>query len=68
MRVLVVNAGSSSLKLRLLDGDDTVVAAEDLGPGPPDTQALKRWTGSLGEIGAVGIASCTAARSSLSRW
>ena len=54
MRVLVVNAGSSSLKLRLLDGDDTVVAAEDLGPGPPDTQALKRWTGSLGEIGAVG--------------
>ena len=30
MRVLVVNAGSSSLKLRLLDGDDTVLFAEDL--------------------------------------
>ena len=54
MRVLVVNAGSSSLKLRLLDGNDAVVAAEDLGPGPPDRQALERWTGSLGEIEAVG--------------
>lgn len=32
-RVLVVNAGSSSLKLRLLDGDDQVVASRDL-PAP----------------------------------
>lgn len=31
MRILVVNAGSSSLKLRLLDHDDTLLAAEDLG-------------------------------------
>ncbi|MGA8724646.1 MAG: acetate/propionate family kinase [Acidimicrobiales bacterium] len=31
MRVLVVNAGSSSLKLRLLGDDDRVVLAEDLG-------------------------------------
>ena len=30
MRVLTVNAGSSSLKLRLLDDDDTVVFTEDL--------------------------------------
>ena len=30
MRVLVVNAGSSSLKLTLLDGDDTVIAAREL--------------------------------------
>jgi acetate kinase len=30
MRVLVVNAGSSSLKLTLLDGDDTVIAAQEL--------------------------------------
>jgi acetate kinase len=30
MRVLVVNAGSSSLKLRLLDGDDTLVADHEL--------------------------------------
>lgn len=29
-RVLVVNAGSSSLKLRLLDGDDTVLASRDV--------------------------------------
>jgi acetate kinase len=30
MRVLVVNAGSSSLKLTLLDGDDQVIAAREL--------------------------------------
>ena len=30
MRVLVVNAGSSSLKLRILDEDDRVVASRDL--------------------------------------
>ncbi len=30
MRVLVVNAGSSSLKLTLLDSDDTVIAAREL--------------------------------------
>lgn len=32
MRVLVVNAGSSTLKLRLLDGDDTVVDACEIDP------------------------------------
>jgi acetate kinase len=31
MRILVVNAGSSSLKLRLLDHDDAVLGSEDLG-------------------------------------
>jgi acetate kinase len=31
MRILVVNAGSSSLKLRLLDDDDSLLAAADLG-------------------------------------
>jgi acetate kinase len=31
MRVLVVNAGSSSLKLRLLDDDDRILLEEDLG-------------------------------------
>jgi acetate kinase len=30
LRVLVVNAGSSSVKLRLLDGDDELVAGRDL--------------------------------------
>ena len=49
LRVLVVNAGSSSLKLRLLDTDDTVVAGADL-PGGPDgfdgealTEVLRDW-------------------------
>ena len=32
MRVLTVNAGSSSLKLRVLDRDDAVLAAHDLRP------------------------------------
>jgi acetate kinase len=36
MQVLVVNAGSSSLKLRLLDGHDAVVAAAGI-----------RWSGAL---------------------
>jgi acetate kinase len=39
MRVLVVNAGSSSLKLRALDAGDVVVWSRDLAPGdgvPPD--------------------------------
>jgi len=31
MQVLVANAGSSSLKLRILDGEDDVVAGRDLG-------------------------------------
>ena len=34
MRVLVVNAGSSSLKLRLLGADDTVEQSSDLPAGP----------------------------------
>ena len=38
MRVLVVNAGSSSLKLRVVQADDTVSWSRDLGPddGLPD--------------------------------
>lgn len=36
MQVLVVNAGSSSLKLRLLDGADHVVATKDLPSVAPD--------------------------------
>ena len=38
MRVLVVNAGSSSLKLRVVQSDDTVSWSRDLGPddGLPD--------------------------------
>jgi acetate kinase len=42
VRVLVVNAGSSSLKLRLLDGQDTIEHSADLpaGPGGIDTARL----------------------------
>ena len=56
MRILVVNAGSSSLKLRVLDPDDRVVASEDL-PAPrgqADVVALARAIGGFGTIDAVG--------------
>ena len=56
MRILVVNAGSSSLKLSVLDDDDRLVAAENL-PSPRGTveeeafrQAIERHT----PIDAVG--------------
>jgi acetate kinase len=56
VRVLTVNAGSSSLKLRLLDGDDSVVADRELeaprsrvDPGALD-QALDR----IGSFDAIG--------------
>lgn len=41
MRILTVNAGSSSLKLRLLDGDDTVLASYEETPDNwPDVDAV----------------------------
>ena len=40
MRLLIVNAGSSSLKLRVLAADDTVVASHDLEPGAPIPEGL----------------------------
>ncbi len=55
-RVLVVNAGSSSLKLRVLDGDDDVVAAADL-PAPrgaADSGDIKAAIESFGPVDAVG--------------
>ena len=54
MRVLVVNAGSSSLKLRMLDAEDRLVGSLDLGAGPPDPGELASWTPVLGRIDAVG--------------
>jgi acetate kinase len=59
--VLVVNAGSSSLKLRVLGPDDTVTSALDLShwDGSPDDTALRRFLGDLGgpgEPGGVGVA------------
>ncbi len=55
-RVLVVNAGSSSLKLRVLTGDDEVAATADL-PAPrgaADAAAIKEAIESFGPVGAVG--------------
>jgi acetate kinase len=45
MRVLVVNAGSSSLKLRLLGDDDVLHESADLEPGDAEdlAQALTSW-------------------------
>jgi acetate kinase len=56
MRILVVNAGSSSLKLRVLGPDDTVVVSEDL-PAPggqADEVAVARFIRDLPPIDAVG--------------
>ncbi len=56
MRVLIVNAGSSSLKLSVLDEDDTLVAAEDLDApsGRVDEEAAKDFVSRNGPIDAVG--------------
>ena len=57
MRVLVVNAGSSSLKLRLLDGDDAILAEQEIPAlrARIDHDALSRALDSgLGQADAVG--------------
>ncbi len=56
MRVLVVNAGSSSLKLRLLDPDDAVAAEADLDAprSQVDEDALQAWIAGAGTVDAVG--------------
>jgi acetate kinase len=56
MRILVVNAGSSSLKLRLLDDDDDVSTSADL-PAPrgqADQATASRSIESFGTVDAVG--------------
>jgi acetate kinase len=56
MRILVVNAGSSSLKLRVLDPDDRIVGSEDL-PAPrgqADNVAVARAVTGFGSVEAVG--------------
>ena len=45
VNVLVVNAGSSSLKLRLLDSDDVVIATADLPAEGDVADALREWPG-----------------------
>ncbi|HLQ57470.1 MAG TPA: acetate/propionate family kinase [Streptosporangiaceae bacterium] len=54
--VLVVNAGSSSLKLRVLGANDEVTAALELDQwdGSPDSGELREFLGGLSGIGAVG--------------
>ncbi len=57
MRVLVVNAGSSSLKLRLLDGEDGLIDEQELAAprAEVDSQALdEALEAGLGEADAVG--------------
>lgn len=55
-RVLVVNAGSSSLKLRLLDAGDRVVASADVDSRDtgPDGAAIGEFLDGAGDIDAVG--------------
>ncbi len=56
MRILVVNAGSSSLKLSVLDDDDTLIVAHDL-PAPGgsvDTQLIDRTIRESPDVDAVG--------------
>jgi acetate kinase len=56
MHVLVVNAGSRTLKLRLLDHTDRVLAGCDIDPwtGESDTTALDAFADSLAHVDAVG--------------
>jgi acetate kinase len=51
VRLLVVNAGSSSVKLSVLDGDELVHERE---PGRLDTAELRCQLGELGAVDAVG--------------
>lgn len=56
MNVLTVNAGSSSLKLRVLDADDQIVASETLPAGDHafDTRLIDRFASRVGELRGVG--------------
>jgi acetate kinase len=56
VRVLVVNAGSSTLKLRVVDSDDQVTAGTDLHApsGRFDEEKLGRWLTGAGAVEAVG--------------
>src|SRR5207248_7600182 len=52
VRILVVNAGSSSLKLRVLDDADQVVGTKDL-PAPRDQTDAAAVAGAIEEFGPV---------------
>jgi acetate kinase len=53
-RVLVVNAGSSSLKLRLLDESDEILAARDLDSGDDWERGLEGFLAEFPNAGAAG--------------
>jgi acetate kinase len=53
MRVLVVNAGSSSLKLRVLDAGDELAESRDA-PARPDPGELEKLLAGMGRVDAVG--------------
>jgi acetate kinase len=55
MRVLVVNSGSSSVKLRVVDADDRVSAKVDLGPPGADLgDRLDEFVSGAGPLDAAG--------------
>lgn len=56
MYVLVANAGSSSLKMRLLDPADRVLAALDLGQwaGRHESEEIEHFVGGLERVDAIG--------------
>jgi acetate kinase len=55
VRVLVVNAGSSSVKLRVIEVDDTVGLSADLGPPSPDmADQLADFVERAGPVEVVG--------------
>ena len=56
MQILIVNAGSSSLKLRVLDGaDDTITSTEvERWAGQADLDALGAFIHRAGPVDAVG--------------
>ncbi len=54
MRILVVNAGSSSVKLRVVEADDTLGASRDLGPPGEDLpDRLAEFVSAAGNLDAT---------------
>jgi acetate kinase len=53
-RILVVNAGSSSLKLSVLDAGDAVLASRSFQDAAAEDGELAGWARAAGRIGAVG--------------
>ncbi len=53
MRILAVNAGSSSLKLSVIDGNDEVEDAQEIDGDADPVSALKDFAAGSGEVDAV---------------